>query len=222
MAVNISKDFAKRYTGKAKASVEKFANITKGANGIALAIKDMLVHFNHDDARDVLICVNAHMAAKRKAQGIVERIAKDALAKSRVSEIAGILRLRQWTCCNAALDMLNSLDAPKDTIVYVSKRIRELEKTAPCPARAQFIKWINGRKAGRNATGKGKSKKKINPVVAITAIGEHLKKLATTYGKSDGASFITAMVKACKSYVPYAEKIVEASKPAKEEAKAKK
>jgi hypothetical protein len=206
-----------------KAALENFANVAYGANGIALAFKALLPFFNADDAKDVYLHTQALLAAKNKALGI--KTAKVEYKASRGSEIASVLKLRDWTCHNQLLDMLASLDAPRDTIVFVAREVRKgkgkIEKNAACPKRDVVVKWINDRKRQRNNEGASEARP-VNPVVAIDAIAAHLKKLNAAFGKQPGNAFITAMVKACNSYKPFAAAVVKARKAESEKAKASK
>ena len=206
-----------------KAAIEKLATVTSGGNGIALAFKELMPHFNADDARALYVETQKVIAARNKARGI--KTEKVEIKASRVSEMASILKLRDWTCHNALFDMLAALDAPRDTIVSVSREIRKgkgkLEKNAACPKREIVVGWINSRKAKRNVEG-ASEKRPVNPVVAVAAIAAHLKKLNAAFGKKPGNAFITAMIKACNSYAPFAEAVVEKRKADAAEAKPKK
>lgn len=214
-----------------KAGREAIANgvaLGTASDGIAKVVLGYVKAFAKEDAALLLNSVREGIIAKRrKASGTLWDDTRDmpaAVNPQRISEMRGILRLSAWTCHAGVFETLMQLNAPMDTIVGVSNYIRNNVKPGDVgPSRAKIVAVINERKAARNGKGK-KSRRKArapNIVMVCGRIAKAAGTLAKFYPQRDAASFISAMVKACKSLAPIAIKIEAAKAKAREEGNGK-
>lgn len=154
-------DFTK---GEVAAQIERDINATFAGAKSVWTIAYGYIKLNAEgklpasEAKRLLVARRNALQKKYDANHDGRKVAD--IKDSRVSEMAGILRLGEWKCWPTAMAHIKDLDVNLDTINTLSKVVRsevkgaELKKSADsCPARELILRKIKERKKSRRGSG---------------------------------------------------------------------
>jgi Na+-transporting methylmalonyl-CoA/oxaloacetate decarboxylase gamma subunit len=196
-------------------TINKWASHEVGAQSVASLIRDTVKVFLPEDAKKISAAIDAAVAhhSKRKVGRSV--------AAPRGSELAGLLKMRQWNCWDDVFGVLIAEKASRYDCVNVSNWFRKHanvdKEKGTCPPRAAIVAaMVKGK------TRKKKAKaKKPTPLQTLRAdpkaVHAHMSMLASAFPSviddADAAPFVKALQSALKSLRPF---VIEAADALKE------
>jgi hypothetical protein len=202
-----------------KSAIAFAADHAFNAGSIAPMLKRLIGAFSIEHTEKVLAEIDVRVAEKRKSKKVLK-----VSTSPRVSEMRGLMKLREWKCWPSLLDTLATLNASKYDCVNVSNWFRKsekkggsgIDKVKGVAPNAATVRAVMDKAATRKPKAKAQrtplARAKADPVAFLAALVADADVLAKLVKNGDASPLIANVCKALKSLRPFVTEVANDAK----------